>query len=251
MGGQTTKQRPEPVAGLQEDSCLSVIPVFRTSIRGSYTVPRITTLKLQKSHIWSVDSNILDYRGFYVFRKSGSAIGAVLEFSDDAGNVLATMEKKTTCRDSIASVVLGSSTEPGPPVATIHYRYAAGDSLATIVLAEEDSTVVAGPEIRVRGDFSSYHYTFHLDTGAKIAQVMSTLSEPHLYQLEVGPWVDIAFLTIAASCVDLLHLRALHSPLDHLCHWVSCLALLPDSEVDTEQGRPLQLHDPDTANTNI
>ena len=49
---------------------------------------------------------------------------------------------------------------------------------------------------------------------------MSTLSEPHLYQLEVGPWVDIAFLTIAASCVDLLHLRALHSPLDHLCHWV-------------------------------
>ena len=35
MGGQTTKQRPEPVAGLQEDSCLSVIPVFRTSIRVS------------------------------------------------------------------------------------------------------------------------------------------------------------------------------------------------------------------------
>ena len=50
-------------------------------------------------------------------------------------------------------------------------RYAAGDSLATIVLAEDDSTVVAGPEIRVRGDFSSYHYTFHLDTGDKIAQV--------------------------------------------------------------------------------
>ena len=44
--------------------------------------------------------------------------------------------------------------------------------MATIVLhEEEDSTVVAGPEIRVRGDFSSYHYTFHLDTGAKIAQV--------------------------------------------------------------------------------
>ena len=45
--------------------------------------------------------------------------------------------------------------------------------MATIVLHEEedDSTVVAGPEIRVRGDFSSYHYTFHLDTGAKIAQV--------------------------------------------------------------------------------
>ena len=43
--------------------------------------------------------------------------------------------------------------------------------MATIVLHEEDSTVVAGPEIRVRGDFSSYHYTFHLDTGDKIAQV--------------------------------------------------------------------------------
>ena len=59
-------------------------------------------------------------------------------------------------------------------------------------------------------------------------QVMSTLSEPHLYQLEVGPWVDIAFLTIAASCVDLLHLRALHSPLDHLCHWVPTPVLSKD-----------------------
>ena len=39
-----------------------------------------------------------------IFDYKGSAIGAVLEFSDDAGNVLATMEKKTTCRDSIASV---------------------------------------------------------------------------------------------------------------------------------------------------
>ena len=36
---------------------------------------------------------------------------------------------------------------------------------------EEDNTLVAGPEIRVRGDFSRYHYTFHLDTGDKIAQV--------------------------------------------------------------------------------
>ena len=41
-------------------------------LQESYTVPRITTLKLQKSHVWSVDSNILDYRGFYVFRKAGS-----------------------------------------------------------------------------------------------------------------------------------------------------------------------------------
>ena len=51
-------------------------------------------------------------------------------------------------------------------------RYAAGESAATIVLQEEeDDTLVAGPEIRVRGDFSRYHYTFHLDTGDKIAQV--------------------------------------------------------------------------------
>ena len=41
-------------------------------LQDSYTVPRITTLKLKKSHVWSVDSNILDYRGFYVFRKAGS-----------------------------------------------------------------------------------------------------------------------------------------------------------------------------------
>ena len=168
MGGKNSKQRPEPVEGLDEDSSLSVVPVFRTSIRvrkvsistntffitvkifttlysiqkrnfimqipkrelfqscnnlksnkrgsscrlfgqknrsvserskiiklrttlwgttdlslnveiitsilfqDSYTVPRITTLKLKKSHVWSVDSNILDYRGFYVFRKAGS-----------------------------------------------------------------------------------------------------------------------------------------------------------------------------------
>ena len=33
MGGKESKQRPEPVEGLDEDSCLSVVPVFRTSIR--------------------------------------------------------------------------------------------------------------------------------------------------------------------------------------------------------------------------
>ena len=34
----------------------------------------------------------------------GSAISGNLEFSDDAGNVLASMEKKTTCKDSTAVV---------------------------------------------------------------------------------------------------------------------------------------------------
>ena len=35
---------------------------------------------------------------------SGSFLNGILEFSDDAGNVLANLEKKTTCRDSIATV---------------------------------------------------------------------------------------------------------------------------------------------------
>ena len=35
---------------------------------------------------------------------SGSAFSGLLEFSDDAGNVLANMEKKTTCRNSLATV---------------------------------------------------------------------------------------------------------------------------------------------------
>ena len=33
MGGKASKHRPEPVEGLDEESSLSVIPVFRTSIR--------------------------------------------------------------------------------------------------------------------------------------------------------------------------------------------------------------------------
>ena len=30
------------------------------------------SFRLKKSSLWSVDSNILDYRGFYVFRKTGA-----------------------------------------------------------------------------------------------------------------------------------------------------------------------------------
>ena len=29
-----------------------------------------------------------------------------------------------------------------------------------------------------------------------------------MYSLEIGPWVDIAFITICASAIDLLHTRA-------------------------------------------
>ena len=133
-------KRADPNAGLPPTRLLSIVPVFRTSLRESYTVPRVTTLRstaqqsttrfhhqhplkhqngqlsktfqmvpitrqmiyimrdagkcnhhsvkcfvisfslstllfsfrLKKSSLWSVDSNILDYRGFYVFRKTGA-----------------------------------------------------------------------------------------------------------------------------------------------------------------------------------
>ena len=55
------------------DLSLNVEIITSILFQDSYTVPRITTLKLKKSHFWSVDSNILDYRGFYVFRKAGSS----------------------------------------------------------------------------------------------------------------------------------------------------------------------------------
>ena len=41
-------------------------------MQDSYCVPRVTTLRLKKTSLGSVDSNILDYRGFYVFRKTGT-----------------------------------------------------------------------------------------------------------------------------------------------------------------------------------
>ena len=39
------------------------------------------SFRLKKSSLWSVDSNILDYRGFYVFRKTGAYdVGGWIEF---------------------------------------------------------------------------------------------------------------------------------------------------------------------------
>ena len=35
MGGRASKQQPEPVEGLEEETRVSVVPVFRTSIRVS------------------------------------------------------------------------------------------------------------------------------------------------------------------------------------------------------------------------
>jgi hypothetical protein len=40
-------------------------------LQESYTLNKSITLKLKKNSLWSVESNILDSRGFYVFRKSG------------------------------------------------------------------------------------------------------------------------------------------------------------------------------------
>ena len=50
MGTKGAKHRPEPVEGLEEDSCLSVIPIYRTSIRVSldnylYFIPTSTRHK--------------------------------------------------------------------------------------------------------------------------------------------------------------------------------------------------------------
>ena len=41
-------------------------------IKGSYTRNRYTALKLKKTATYSVTSNILDSRGFYFLRKSGT-----------------------------------------------------------------------------------------------------------------------------------------------------------------------------------
>ena len=38
-------QRADPNAGLPPTRLLSIVPVFRTSLRESYTVPRVTTLR--------------------------------------------------------------------------------------------------------------------------------------------------------------------------------------------------------------
>ena len=77
----------------------------------------------------------------------------------------------------LLQIFLGPATDPGPLAATLFYRYAAGESLATIWVhaVDEDAEVLVpesgpGVEIRVRGDFGKYHYTFFLED-TKIAQV--------------------------------------------------------------------------------
>ena len=50
--------------------------------------------------------------------------------------------------------------------------------------------------------------------------------EHGMYTLEIGPWVDIAFITICASAIDLLHTRATLSLLEAAA-W--CLKVAPCS----------------------
>ena len=52
-----------------------------------------------------------------------------------------------------------------------------------------------------------------------------------MFCLEVGAWVDIAFLTMCASAIDLLHVRAMFSPVDHLTNLLYCC----DTDGDTQQ----------------
>ena len=47
-------------------------------------------------------------------------------------------------------------------------------------------------------------------------------SEPQKFCLEIGAWVDIAFLPMCASAIDLLHVRAVFSPLDNVLRLLSC-----------------------------
>ena len=74
----------------------------------------------------------------------------------------------------------------------------------------------------------------------EILQVMNS-PEPEMYSLEVGPWVDIAFIAICASALDLLHARSRLSPLDNIFHWISCLQN-QDSEENLEMETNPQSH---------
>ena len=141
-------------------------------------------------------------------------------------------------------MTLGAATEPGETVASIHYRFLGSRSYATIFLHETEddiSMLIPGAEIRVTGDFSNYHYQFYYG-GWRIAQVLHT-SEPQKFCLEIGAWVDIAFLTMCASAIDLLHVRAEFSPLDNICRLLSCCQ--PDHHDHHDHHEQEEHEDPD------
>jgi len=229
MGGTQSKPDNHPVQGLPEENPLTIIPLFRTSLRESYTVNKKTVLKLKKNSILTVESNILDTRGFYVFRKSGGFVSCALEFRDDAGNLLASTEKKTRCSESVAWIKL----ENEQVVATLVHRYRGRKSKALIYIHEEpfseemETPPRRKPDIKASGDFGAHEYQFRMD-GIKVAAVQ-TNPEPQMYSLEIGPNTDIAFIAICTAMLDLLHLRATLTPLD-LC---SC-CLGSDSDLEYE-----------------
>ena len=83
---------------------------------------------------------------------------------------------------------LGSASDPGEPVASLHYKYRGRESSASILLhdSEDDfSMLVAGPEIKVVGDFGNYHYQFYYD-GCRIGQVCGTRPSSGVSNIDCG-----------------------------------------------------------------
>lgn len=231
MGAGASKADNQPVEGLPEENPLQLIPIYRTSLRERYTLNKKTTLKLKKNSLLSAESDVLDSRGFYVFRKSGSLLTCAMEFRDDAGNILATAEAKTRCSKTVVWIKLGDPM--GPVVATLIHNYRGNNSMVSIYIHKESESLLTSepfnrkPNIQAVGDFSGHQFYLVLDQ-YKIAQVQRN-PEPQLYSLEIGPNTDIAFITICTAVIDLVQLRAKITPLGVL----NC-CLSPDMEPDEE-----------------
>jgi hypothetical protein len=140
-------------------------------------------------------------------------------------------------------------------VATLRHRYRGLRSSCRIYLHSEgeDSTDrSAAPDITVRGDLSGRRYSF-LMAGRTIAQVLgcngytnhTTVqvqrgSEQSTYMLEIGPWVDIAFLTVCTAAIDLLQARARLSASEHLVWGLAACPCSPcrrqEEEEEEEMG---------------
>jgi len=149
----------ESVAGLEEETALLVVPAYRTGSRQSFTSPRTTSLTLQRATFWAGETDITDYRGFTVFRQSGSLRSGSVSFTDDAGNLLARLEMK----NCLASLSLANTGESAALV-ELQYR-GRHTSQATVRLLEADRE-----ELQVRGDLASPAYQFCL-AGIEVGRV--------------------------------------------------------------------------------
>ena len=58
-----------------------------------------------------------------------------------------------------------------------------------------------------------------------------------MYTLEIGPWVDIAFITICASAIDLLHTRATLSLFEAAAWCLKASPCSPFRSSDEERRR--------------